>query len=238
MNHSHRKATIASVFFFLLLVSDSGRSHLLISGSGRSHLLSGSGGRQSLIDLNESPSKGNVAARIILLEFADYQCPFCARFYHQTYPQIDKNYILTGKIRFIFRNFPLERSHPYAFKAAEAAICAGEQGKFWPMHKWLFNFQNTSRFSDWPNYARLLDLDAERFLTCIDAESTATKVRKDISDGKNAGVKVTPTFFLLVTDSNSSQGTIFNKIEGAEDYSTFKKAIDSLIAMENAILSF
>jgi protein-disulfide isomerase len=213
MNHLRRNVIIASVFFLLLLCSQ--------------------GMSQTLIDLNESPSsKGDKAAKIILLEFADYQCPFCARFHRETFPQIDKDFISPGKIRFVFKNFPLERSHPDAFKAAEAALCAGEQGKFWSMHSWLFNLQGSSRFNDWANYAQRLDLDPAQFMSCLDADSTAAKVRKDISDGKSAGVKVTPTFLFGVADSKTSQMKVFNKIEGAEDYSTFKKALDSLIAME------
>jgi protein-disulfide isomerase len=213
MNHSRRKVIVASVFFLLL-----------ISGPGMS---------QSLIDLNDSlSSKGDRAAKIILLEFADYQCSFCLRFHRETFPRIDKDYIAAGKIRFIFRHFPLEKSHPYAFKAAQAALCAGEQGKFWPMHSWLFDYQKSSRFNDWANYAELLKLDAARFMSCLDSESTAAKVRKDMSDGKSAGVKVTPTFLLGVADAKTSRVKIFNKIEGAEDYSTFKEALDSLIAME------
>jgi protein-disulfide isomerase len=215
MNHPRRKMIVASVVFLLL-----------ISGPGMS---------QTLIDLNESPSfssKGDKAAKIVLLEFADYQCPFCARFHRETFPQIDKDYISTEKIRFVFRNFPLERSHPDAFKAAEAALCAGEQGKFWSMHSWLFNLQSSSRFNDWVNYAQRLDLDAAQFMNCLDADSTAAMVRKDVSDGKSAGVKVTPTFLLGVADPKTSQMKVFNKIEGAEGYSTFKKALDSLIAME------
>jgi protein-disulfide isomerase len=213
MNHPCRKLICASVFF-LLLIGRPGMS-------------------QSLIDLDESPSsKGSRAAKIILFEFADYQCLFCLRFHRETFPRIDKDYILTGKIRFIFRHFPLEKSHPHAFKAAQAALCAAEQGKFWQMHNWLFDYQNSSRFNDWANYADLLDLDETRFMSCLDAGSTASKVKKDMADGKSAGVKVTPTFLFGVADSKTSRVKVFNKIEGAEDYSTFKKALDSLIAME------
>jgi protein-disulfide isomerase len=212
MNHQRLKVICASVFFLLLLTRP--------------------GMSQSLLDIDEFQFiKGDKGAKVVLLEFADYQCPFCARFYRETFPRIDKNYILAGKIKFIFRNFPLERSHPYAFKAAEAAICSGEQGKFWAMHQRLFDLQDSRYFNDWANHSKTLALDSDRFMRCLDDEATASKVKKDLADGKSAGVKVTPTFLLGMADSKDSQVKIFNKIEGAEDYSTFKKALDDLITM-------
>jgi protein-disulfide isomerase len=212
MNHLRWQAICAFVFFVL------GISRPVLS--------------QSLIEVDEFQFvKGDKNARVVLLEFADYQCSFCARFYRETFRQIDKNYILAGKIKFIFRNFPLERSHPYAFKAAQAAICSGEQGKFWAMHQRLFDLQDSRYFNDWANHSKTLALDSDRFMRCLDDEATASKVKKDLADGQSAGVKVTPTFLLGLADSKNSQVKIFNKIEGAEDYSTFKKALDELISM-------
>jgi protein-disulfide isomerase len=185
---------------------------------------------QPSIDIGNSPSlKGNKDAKAVLLEFADYQCPFCARFYRETFPRIEKNYILTGKIKFIYRNFPLERSHPYALKAAEAAICSGEQGKFWAMHTRLFDLQDTRYFNDWERHAQALALDAVKFARCLEDEATALKIKTDLADGKRAGVKVTPTFLFGVADSKTSRATIFDKIEGAQDYSNFKAVLDHLI---------
>jgi len=187
---------------------------------------------QSIIDIDELQFvKGDQKAGVVLIEFADYQCPFCARFQRETFPRIDKDYVLTGKVKFIFRNFPLEKSHPYAFKAAEAAICSGEQGKFWAIHTRLFDLQDTRSFNDWASHARALALDSDRFMRCLEDDVTASKVKKDVADGKSAGVKVTPTFLLGVTDSKTSSVKVIEKIEGAEDYSTFKKALDNLIAI-------
>ena len=100
---------------------------------------------QPIITVDDALFKGEKNAKVTLIEFADYQCPFCARFYRETFPQIQENYIFTGKVKFFFLNFPLERSHPQAFKAAVAANCAGEQGKFWAMHDRLFTHQEESR---------------------------------------------------------------------------------------------
>ncbi len=173
---------------------------------------------------------GNKNAKVVLLEFADYQCPFCGRFHRETFPQIDKNYIATGKVKFVFRNFPLEKSHPDAFKAAETALCAGEQGAFWAMHNRLFASQGSGSFNDWTKHAQALGLNLDSFTRCLDSDATAAKIKKDVADAKSVGVKVTPTFLLGVIDPGTSQLKIFDKIEGAQDYATFKKALDNVIA--------
>jgi protein-disulfide isomerase len=173
--------------------------------------------------------KGNKNAPITLIEFADYQCPFCARFSRETFPQIEQNYVATGKVKFVFLNFPLEHSHPYAFKAAEAAQCASEQGKFWEMHRRLFDFQDTRYFNDWPHHAQMLSLDSAKFMQCLDSEATASKIRNELANGKSAGVKVTPTFFIGFTEPNQSQIKPLRQIVGAQPYTAFKEVFDSLL---------
>ena len=181
------------------------------------------------ISVDGVPFKGNKTARVTLVEFADYQCVFCARFSHETFPQIERDYIATGSVKFVFSNFPLERSHPHAFKAAAAAHCAGEQDKFWEMHRRLFDLQDTRYFNDWSHHAQMLALDSTKFMQCLDSPATASKVRNELANGKSAGVKVTPTFFLGFTDSNVSQINALQQIEGAKPYTTFKEAFDGLL---------
>lgn len=176
--------------------------------------------------------KGDKNATITLIEFADYQCPFCARFSHETLPQIERDYIAKGNVKFVFSNFPLEHHHPYAFKAAVAAQCAGEQRKFWEMHRRLFDLQDTRYFTDWPHHGEMLALDLTKFTQCLDSEATASKVRNDLTNGKNAGVKVTPTFFLGFTEPNVSQIKPLREILGAKPYTTFKEALDSLLSTQ------
>lgn len=91
------------------------------------------------VEVGNSAVKGDANAKITLVEFSDFQCPFCARFYSETLSQIQKEYIDTGKVRLVYKHFPLISIHPDAQKAAEAAECAGEQGKFWEMHDSMFN---------------------------------------------------------------------------------------------------
>src|SRR3989344_1487036 len=105
----------------------------LVNSSNRSLAL-------SLMDEND-PTKGDKNAPIVMLEFSDFQCPFCAKFWAETLPQIEKNYVDTGKVYFVYKDFPLSEIHPFAQQAAEAALCAGEQGKFWEYHDKLFENQ-------------------------------------------------------------------------------------------------
>ncbi|MEK7497584.1 MAG: thioredoxin domain-containing protein [Patescibacteria group bacterium] len=90
------------------------------------------------VNIGDSSSKGDSNAKVVLVEFSDFQCPFCARFYSETLGQIQKDYIDTGKVRLVYKHFPLISIHPNAQKAGEASECANEQGKFWEMHDALF----------------------------------------------------------------------------------------------------
>ena len=102
----------------------------------------------------DAPSLGRADAPVTLVEFSDFQCPFCGRFFATTLPALKKDYIDTGKLRYVFRDFPLDQLHPNARKAAEAAHCAGEQGKYWEMHDVLFQNQRALAPSQLTEYAR------------------------------------------------------------------------------------
>lgn len=91
------------------------------------------------LNLGDAIFKGDANAKVVLVEFSDFQCPFCARFYSDTLGQLEKEYVDTGKVKFVYKHFPLISIHPYAQKAAEASECAREQGKFWEMHDMMFN---------------------------------------------------------------------------------------------------
>jgi protein-disulfide isomerase len=195
-------------------------------------LFAQAGFSQPVITVDDALFKGDKNARVTLVEFADYQCPFCARFYRETLPQIEENYIFTGKVKFFFRNFPLERNHPQAFKAAVAANCAGEQGKFWAMHHRLFTHQEELGAKDLLQHAKMLALDSSKFTRCLDSEESAAKVRKELAEGEKAGVKVTPTFLLGLTEPNNPKITIQKTIVGAKPYTDFKEAIDSLLVVQ------
>lgn len=184
-----------------------------------------------MLDLGNHPVRGKADAELTLVEFSDFQCPFCGRHFAQTESQLLKEYVDTGKLRIVFMDFPLESIHPAAFKAAETARCAGEQGKFWEMHDELFRTQNPpADFSNWAAHAQKLGLRMPEFQSCLASGKQADAVRRDLAQGQGAAVTGTPAFFLAVTDPTSSRVNPVRMISGAQPYTAFKAQIDALLA--------
>ena len=189
--------------------------------------------KEILVSVEDDPFKGERTAKLAIVEFSDYQCPFCARHFRETLPQIETDYIKTGKVKYVFRNFPIESIHPLAFKAAEAAHCAGEQEKYWEMHDRLFSNQKALGLKDLSLHAQALRLNLANFQQCLDSGKQAAKIRKDKGDGQTAGVRATPTFFFGLTESEGSKVRALLIIGGAQPYSTFKQALERLPQLKN-----
>ena len=137
--------------------------------------------------------QGPIEAPMSLLEYGDYQCPYCG----EAYPIIKAVQERLGdKLCFAFRNFPLVNSHPYAEHAAEAAEAAAAQGKFWPMHDLLFEHQDALDDESLAEYAGSLGLDARRLMAEVLADAHAARIRDDLKSGARGGVNGTPTFFV------------------------------------------
>lgn len=173
---------------------------------------------------------GSADAPLTLVEFSDYQCPFCRRFHDQTFSQLKKEYIDTGKVRYVFRDFPLDRIHPHARKAAEAAHCVGDQGKYWEIHDVLFQNQQNLQPDDLKSYAKKLGLDMKAFETCFDEEKYASRVQQNLTDGLKIGVRGTPSFVLGKTGKDGTVDGLV--ITGARPFSDFKLGIDRLLDMK------
>ncbi|MBI1972139.1 MAG: DsbA family protein [Candidatus Aenigmarchaeota archaeon] len=184
--------------------------------------------QRASISVDDDPSLGDTNAPVTIVEFSDFQCPFCRATYRDVLPDLKANYVSTGKVNFVYRDFPLPASlHPAAFIAAEAGQCANEQGKFWEMHDKIFDEQNkqgqgTVAFSadNLKSWAAEIGLDTSSFNSCLDLEKYASEVQKDLSDGEKAGVQGTPTFFI----GNAKDGYVV--IPGAVPYSVFKQVVD------------
>jgi len=172
-----------------------------------------------------SPILGSDLAPITIIEFGDYQCEQCYKWYHNTKDSIVQNYIETGKANLIFVDLAiLGRDSP---KAAAATYCAEEQGKYWEYHDLLYNFQEGVD-SGWANSERLkafafsLELDKELFDSCVDSGKFAKRVQFNTNEAKKQGATGTPTF--IIVNSEGQQ-----KIAGAQPYSIFQKVLDSMI---------
>jgi len=181
-----------------------------------------------VLDLGDRPFRGENNAKLTLVEFSDYQCPFCSKYVRETIPQIEKEYIQTGKVRYVVMDLPLEAIHKSAFKAAEAAGCAGEQGKFWEMYNQLFANQQT--LDQWKAHAEAVGLDVPKFEACLDSGRQAAQVRSDIAEAQKAGIAGTPAFFLAYTDPKSRTIKTVTRLVGAQPYAAFKSSIDKLLA--------
>lgn len=179
------------------------------------------------ISIDDDPVRGNTDAPITIIEFSDFQCPFCARFHVQTLPLLLENYIDTGKVKLVYRDFPIQNIHPNAMPAAVAAECADEQGKYWEYHDKLFENQNqwseletTEAISMFTRYAFEIELNQEQFDACLTSGKYLNEIRVDLNDGRDYGVTGTPGFFI----GNDELG--FVELKGAQPFESFKKVID------------
>ena len=182
-----------------------------------------------LLGIDDDPVKGDRKARLVLVEFSDFQCPFCARFVRETLPEIERDYIKTGKLKYVFRDFPITSTHKDAFKAALAAGCALDQGKYWEMHDRLFENQAAFTVYNLTQSAEAIGLNKVVFQQCLNKNEYATEVQSDFADGTRAGVNQTPFFFLGLTEPNSTKVKVLAVIRGAKPYAVFKAAIDSVL---------
>ena len=185
---------------------------------------------EMVMTVTDDPFLGDPKAPLTLIEMTDYQCPFCSRHVVKTMPEIVKNYVDTGKVKYVNRDFPLS-FHKDASKAAEAAHCAGEQGKYWDMHAKLFANQKAQGVDKLAEYAGNIGLDSTAFDTCLSSGKYAAKIQQSMKDGRKAGVMGTPTV-LLGTTQDDGTVKITKRLRGAQPFSVFKTHIDSALAAE------
>ena len=190
---------------------------------------------QVTASVDDDPVLGNKNAPVTIIEFSDYQCPFCRKFWTETFNQIKKDYIDTGKVKFVYRDFPLSSIHPAAESAAEAANCVREKGgdeAYYKMHDKIFQEGNkldggdpitgpvrgTAQFgaTELKKWAKDLGYDIS---SCLDSGKYANEVQKDESDGAAAGIQGTPGFFI-----NGKP------LSGAQPFAAFKQVIDAELA--------
>lgn len=168
--------------------------------------------------------RGAANAPVWLVEVSDFQCPFCKQWHDESFAKLDQEYVKTGKVRIAYLNFPLSRIHPNAQAAAEAAMCAGVQGKFWELHESLFDSQKRwaelkSPMAVFDSLARAAGVNQKRWSSCMTTHATAKIIAADRDRSGRAGVESTPTFF--VGD---------RALAGAYPVDTFRVAIDQALA--------
>ncbi len=211
----------------------------------------GTAGLQQLsVDVGALPALGQASAPVTIVEFSDFQCPFCGRLYSDAEAQIRTNYINSGKVKFYYRDFPLTSIHPDAMAGAIAGRCANDQGKFWDMHDKLFQNQDTwSSMADpkstLEQYAKDLGLDSSKFNSCYEAQTHVSEINADEAAGQGYGVQGTPGVYIKIPkgkiDLATLQGaagnglTVYENqdeyvvfVPGAYPYSTFDAVLSKV----------
>ena len=181
------------------------------------------------LSLEGAQIKGAPQARVVFVEYSDFQCPFCASYAATTYPQIRRDYVDTGRVRYAFVNFPIETLHPAAYKEHVAAACAADEGRFWEMHDRLFANPKAADAKALAGHAEAIGLDAARFRACLDSDGHAAEIRQVMKTGGALGVSGTPTFLIGVVGPDQKLKAV-KVISGAKPYSVFKDAIDGVLA--------
>ena len=194
---------------------------LAVQGGGKAHFPE--------ISSRGLPVMGSAEAKVTMIEFSDYQCFFCRRHDRQVAPRIVEEYVKTGQVKYIFADFPLA-SHAGAPKAALAAHCAGDQGKYWEMNDLLFRHTQSLTSGTLKAFATSLELDNQVLLDCVESGKYAQKVRDGLSQGKRVGVRGTPSFFFGLTDKAQPTIRVRRTLTGAHPYPAFKNLIEELLA--------
>lgn len=180
--------------------------------------------QSATVSVDGNPTMGKSDAALVLVEFSDYECPFCARFNADVLKQVKREYIDTGRLRFIYKDFPLP-FHQNAMKASMAARCAGEQGRYWEMHDALL--ENQQDLGNLDGLVKKTGVNAATFNECTEGRKYEDAVMRDLSEGRELGVNGTPTFILGRLDASGKvNGEV---IQGAMPYVAFKSRIDSLL---------
>jgi protein-disulfide isomerase len=185
---------------------------------------------KAALSIDDAPAQGSPTANVVLIQFSEFQCPYCGKFATETLPQLTRDYIAPGRVQLIFRHLPL-RSHQFALRAGEAAECAGAQGAFWPMHDLLFRNQRALEEASLNGYARDLKLDATKFKACMRGEAMA-KVSRDEDVAKGLGIASTP-MFLVGIRKHDGKVQIRDSIRGARPYDDFRGVLDRILSKTN-----
>lgn len=195
----------------------------LATGGRRAHSV------DTILDIAGHPSLGSETAKVVVLEFGDFQCPFCRRHLSQSMPQILRAFVETGLVQYLFWDFPVEERHPRAFQAAIAARCADEQQRYWEMRKRLYLSPAQLEDEHLFEHATSIGLDQAEFGDCLDSGRYRDQIQRDQQRGLSLHVRGTPTFFLGLRQAGSKEVRLTRSIVGAQPIEHFSKAIGALL---------
>lgn len=182
------------------------------------------------IAIANEPARGEASAKVTVVEVSDFHCPFCKRQTLQTVPQLMTDYVDSGKVKYVFVDYPIAQLHPAAFQAHEAANCAGDQGKYWQMHNSLFTNPPARDAAQLTAQAKTLGLDEAKFAACLSGQVHAPAIRDSVARMQQLGVGGTPLTLIGLTPAPGAPMKVVSSIYGARPYADFKTAIDAALA--------
>jgi protein-disulfide isomerase len=180
----------------------------------------------STLDIHGEIFRGSSNARVAIIEYADFECPYCREYERTVFPQLLIDYIRNGKVKYVYRDLTLPM-HPFAIPAARAARCAGEQGKFWEMHDSIFAKQGSPSAPAFVERAKALGLDGGKFAECFSSDRYTEDISKSVSYAQTLGIEGTPTFFIGTVDGDIVR--IAKAIQGGPPFEVFKTNLDALL---------
>lgn len=175
------------------------------------------------------PVLGSGSAKVTIMEVSDYQCPFCKRQTLETFPQIDAEYIRSGKVQYLFVDYPIAQLHPTAARSHEAANCAAEQGKYWEMHRSLFASPVAKDDASLTAQAKSAGVDTARLQACLASGKFTASVQASVRRMEGLGIAGTPMVLIGLTPAPGQPMKIVKFVYGAQPFAAFKSAIDSLL---------
>jgi protein-disulfide isomerase len=179
------------------------------------------------VPLSGATIKGSMTAPVAIIEYSDFQCPYCAVFATKIAPDINKEFVSTNRVLIAFRHLPLASIHSLATRAAQGAICAGQQGKFWEMHDLLFLNQKNLREAMIASAVASLVLDSNRFAECMDSHVTL-QISRDALGAAALGISGTPTFLVGLTQKDGTV-TVKHRFAGAKPLPFFREVLNALL---------
>jgi protein-disulfide isomerase len=182
--------------------------------------------RTPIIDVSGAPFRGPDSAIVTLIEYSDYECPYCITHFTKTMPEIEERLIKTGRVRYVFRDFPVDENHPEAIRAHQASRCAAEQGRFWEMHNRLFSAPGTHSADALASLASSVGLDPKLYQDCMASDRTTIAIRQTAQQAVSLGANGTPAFFIGLRDPATNQVRIYRAITGAQPIELFEQTID------------
>lgn len=180
------------------------------------------------VNVYGEPFRGTNTAKVALIEYSDFDCSFCGRYARNIFPKVDGDFVMTGKVRYFFRDLP-EPNETNAWLKARAARCAGDQGKFWQMHDRLFAAQELPA-QDLGALARTLGLDTEQFEQCLSGEKYLQNIQLSVAGARRMGIFGTPAFLIGTLSADGGFVSVKKVIVGAEKYETLENALKEVLA--------